>query len=53
MKCNSRAPGHAVSSKNVARTIIMHDFILAANTATEKCTLFLDLTLNFDKVSGA
>ena len=39
-KIRSRAPG----SKSVSRVIIMHDFILTAVLATEKCTSFLDST---------
>ena len=48
VKRRSRAPGHGACSKSVSRVIIMQDFILAAIIATEKCTLFLDLTQNFD-----
>ena len=31
----------------------MQAFILTATTVAENCTLFLDLTQKFDKVSGA
>ena len=31
----------------------MQGFILTEIAAAEKCTLILDLTQNFDKVSGA
>ena len=31
----------------------MQGFILIAITAAEKCTVILELTYNFDKVSGA
>ena len=33
-------------------SIYVQGFIHIAITAAEKCTIFLDLTLNFDKVNG-
>ena len=39
--------------KSLSSVIIMQDFVLTTITATEKCTLILNSTSNFDKVSGA
>ena len=44
MKCRSWANGHGACLKSVSRTITMQGFILTANTAAKKLTLFLDLT---------
>ena len=58
VKSRSRAPGQGAFLKSVSRTITMQGFILKANTAAMKLTLFLDdvnfldWTQNFDKVSG-
>ena len=53
MKCRSRVPVHGACLKSLTKTITMQGFILPAITAAEKCTLFLDMMQNFDKVSGA
>ena len=49
----SGEPVHDVCLKSVSRTITMQAFIPTATIVAEKCTLFLDLTQKFDKVSGA
>ena len=49
----SGEPVHDVCLKSVSRTITMQAFIPTATTVAEKCTLFLDMTQKFDKVSGA
>ena len=53
VKCRSRVPGHGAWLLSVSRTINIQGIILPDITAAEKCTLFLDSKLNFDKVSGA
>ena len=53
VKCRSGEPVHDVCLKSVSRTITMQAFIPTATTVAEKCTLFLDSTQKFDKVSGA
>ena len=52
-KCRSGEPAHDVCLKSVSRTITMQAFTTTATTVAEKCTLFLDSTQKFDKVSGA
>ena len=44
VKSRSRAPGQGACLKSVSRTITMQGFILTANTAAKKLTLFLDST---------
>ena len=53
VKCRSGEPVHDVCLKSVSRTMTMQAFIPTATTVAEKCTLFLDSTQKFDKVSGA
>ena len=44
VKSRSRAPGQGACLRSVSRTITMQGFILTANTAAKKLTLFLDST---------
>ena len=44
VKSRSRDPGQGACLKSVSRTITMQGFILTANTAAKKLTLFLDST---------
>ena len=44
VKYRSGAPVHGACMKSVSRTTTMQGCILAATSAAEKCTLFLDST---------